>query len=308
MIVGTAHYSIAQDIGSIDQFLKVKRYFDGRHSISDIAELTGVDRDDIIAIVTTFADLGLFRQETPEATIPTQCFVHRVNESCDMWRRQIGFHRLFSEIESGTARKEVFLGLVLETFHYVNSAADHISTAISHCTNLKWRTLLIDYLIEEHDHSKLFVDALNRMGLDPQHVTGAHPIIGTMSLRNMMCEIARESTLAYIACTSLIEARARDYEAAKTSMEQIATHYGYPVYVLEPILLHMEGDIQAGHSSMLEEALSESEYITAEDAHIAVNCLHDLKHSFDQFHDQILQYYSDISNYIPRLKVDYFSL
>jgi hypothetical protein len=36
--------------------------------------------------------------------------------------------------------------------------------------------------------------------------------------------------------------------------------------------------------------------------------MHDLKHSFDQYNDNIIVYYSDVSNYIPRLKVDYFSL
>ena len=56
------------------------------------------------------------------------------------------------------------------------------------------------------------------------------------------------------------------------------------------------------------DALAGQEFIDAREAHHAVNCMHDLKHAYDQLHDQVLQYYSDISNYIPRLRVDYFSL
>ncbi len=57
-----------------------------------------------------------------------------------------------------------------------------------------------------------------------------------------------------------------------------------------------------------EEALRGRACVPAAQAHRAVNNLHDLKHSFDQYHFGIIGYYSDISNYIPRLKVDYFSL
>ena len=50
-------------------------------------------------------------------------------------------------------RREVFLGLVLETYHYINSASRHISTAIAHCTDPAWTRLLSEYLSEEYDHA-----------------------------------------------------------------------------------------------------------------------------------------------------------
>lgn len=73
------------------------------------------------------------------------------------------------------------------------------------------------------------------------------------------------------------------------------------------MIKHMMIDVAAGHKGLLEEALEGRESVDAEQAHRAVNYLHDLKHSFDQQHDEILKYYGDF-NYIPRLKVDYFSL
>lgn len=308
MIVGTEHFEIGQELGTREQFLSVKRYFDGRHSIAQISELTGVPESDIQGIVESFEELGLLRIETALDSINRDDFIRQIKESCIMWSQQIGYHRLFGGLEKGEFRKEVFIGLLLETYHYVKSAPRHTSAALASCSDDKYRKILTEYFVEEYDHADLVLRSLEAVGIPREQTESAHPIIGTMSLINMMCEIGRQSSLAYLTCTSLFEARKEDYEPAKASFEGIARTYGFNPSVVAPILEHMHGDVLAGHTSLLEEALQDREYISPQEAHFIVNCLHDLKHSFDQFHDQIIEYYSDISNYIPRLKVDYFSL
>ena len=308
MIVGTEHFEIENLLGTVEDFLHVKRYFDGRHHIEQISALTKTPIADIRSIVEAFNDAGLLRSEPSVEFISAEKYLSRVNESCVMWRRQIGFHRLFGMLERQEVRREVFLGFILETYHYVASASKHIGCAATNCRNPQWQPLLSRYFVEEYDHSELFLEALSCMAVDRERAKSAHPIIGTMSLINMLCEIGRTSSLAYISCLSLIEARADDFAEAKLTMERLSDAFGFPQNSMQPIISHMEGDIAAGHAGMLEQALESLPQIPADEAHFAVNCLHDLKHSFDQFHDQILQYYSDISNYIPRLRVDYFSL
>lgn len=308
MIVGRNYFELKEEEGSREQFLHIKRYFDGRHSVNEISRLTGASEQSIIGIIDAFDEMGLLRQEEPDELIPVGKFIERVKDSCVMWSRQIGYHRLFGLLHEGRVRKEVFIGLVLETYHYVKSASKHISTALAHSSDDRLSKILAEYLTEEYDHDKLILESLKRMGMPEEHVIHAHPIIGTMSLINMLCEIGRQSTLAYFACTTLFESRQEDFDSAKNDLEYIGSLYGYGADVLEPIIQHLRADVSADHINLLEEALEKREFIAAADAHFAVNCLHDLKHSFDQFHDQVIQYYSDISNYIPRLKVDYFSL
>ncbi|HEU4964388.1 MAG TPA: hypothetical protein VFV52_11145 [Bacilli bacterium] len=308
MVIGQDYFEINEEFGSREKFLEVKRYFDGRHSIKTISEVTGVAEDDVREIVEAFAELGVLRMEEPLEKIPTDVFLKRIQDSCIMWGRQIGYHRLYGGLERGEYRKEVFLGLILETYHYVKSATKHISVALAHCTNPVWQKILTEYLQDEHDHEKLFENALVQMGMPLEWVQNSHPIIGTMSLTNMLCEIGKASTFAYMACTNLFEAREEDFENASGAFEQMARQYGYDESVIASVIEHMAGDIEAGHKSLLAQALEETPFVDADLAHLTVNFLHDLKHSYDQFHDQILDYYSDISNYIPRLKVDYFSL
>jgi hypothetical protein len=308
MIVGQNFYDITEEFGDRRSFLNVKRYFDGRHHVDEISTITGVAVDDVRAMARAFSDINLLRRAEPLDLVPVDAFVTQIADSCAMWAQQIGYHELFTGLEQHTLRREVFVGLMLETYHYVRSARKHIAVAIAHCTDPVFERVLTEFFLEEHDHDLLYLETLERLGVDRQWVVDAHPIIGSLSLQNMMCEIGRQDTLAYIACTSLIEARAEDAEGATESLTRICTGYGDSADAVEPALRHMLMDVEAGHTSLLGEALEGREFIPAAQAHHAVNALHDLKHSFDQLHDQVIQYYTDISNYIPRLKVDYFSL
>lgn len=309
MIVGDQHFEIEQQGADLKTFLNFKRYLDGRHAVQEISEITGISVEDTLDIVNSFAEQGLLREaDFSLEQIPTGDFLKQIDKSTAMWTEQIGYHRLWSGLENQDYRGEVFLGLILETYHYINSASRHISTAIAHCTDPRWKHLLSEYLSEEYDHAWMARDSLINMGLSKEEVENAHPLIGTWSWTNNLCEIAREDTLGYLACTKLFEARGTETLEGANTLQRLAVAYGYPEGCLAPLVSHVAEDVKANHSGLLEEALADREFVPAWQAHRAVNNLHDLKHSFDQYNDNIILYYSDVSNYIPRLKVDYFSL
>jgi pyrroloquinoline quinone (PQQ) biosynthesis protein C len=309
MIVGDQHFELEQQGADLKTFLNFKRYLDGRHTIAEISEITGISVEDSLGIVNVFAEQNLLRQEDNSLEqIPVEAFLSQIDKSTAMWTEQIGYHRLWSGLENQEYRKEVFLGLIMETYHYIKSASSHISTAIAHCTDPAWQRLLSEYLSEEYDHAWMARDCLVRMGMPLDQVESAHPVIGTWSWINNLRQIAREDTLGYLACTKLFEARGMDTLESAHTLQRIATAYGYPDNCMEPLISHVKEDVLAEHTGLLEEALSDRASVPAGQAHTAVNNLHDLKHSYDQYNDGIILYYSDISNYIPRLTVDYFSL
>lgn len=310
IVVGTEHFEMNELLGSRDEFLNVKRYFDGRHSIEEISTITNVSIDDIKNIVNCFDELGILRKEgnDKEIRIDKNELISKVNQTCLMWQRQIGYHKLFNLLKNKLVRKEVLIGLLIETYHYVKSAPEHTGTALVHCKNDKWKNILLNYLVDEFDHSKYYLDALIKLGIPEERIHSAHPLIGTSSLINMLNEIGRKSTLGYLACTNLFEANKFDYQNSKEVIQNIFSLYDFPVEAINGPITHMEADLAMNHNSLFSDALNGSNDLDIDEINYAINCVHDLKHSFDQYHDQILQYYSDISNYIPRLKVDYNSL
>jgi hypothetical protein len=308
VVIGTDYFEITNTLGTREEFLTVKRYLDGRHSLGAIATATGVPLRSITEIVEAFSDLGMLRTSEPESAIPIERFLRQIHATTQMWGRQLGYHRLYAGLERTEWRKEVFLGLLIETFHYVHAASSHIACAVAHSRRDAWTRLLGKYFIDEHDHGHLIAETLLKLGIPQRHLYEAQPLIGTTSLIQMLREIGRQNTLGYIACTALFEARREGFTEAQVAFERLAESYGFGRDTVAPIISHMTGDIEAGHKSLLEEAMAEMSHIAAPEAHYIVNQLHDLKHGFDQFHDQIIQYYTDISNFIPRRRVDFFSL
>lgn len=308
LVVGDEHYDLAELAGDRATFLEVKRRLDGRHSIADIAAASGLHDSEVREIVATFAGLGLLRRPQPVATIPMAEFRRQITTTAGMWRRQIGYHRLFQGLDRGVHRREVLDGLLIETYHVVRNASRHIAVAVAHADSPAAADAFAGYLADERDHGGMMLECCRRLGMDPARVTAAHPLIGTMSLLAMLSEIGRASTLAYAVSTGLFEAAAPELPGAADHMAGIAAAYGLDADVFAPLLDHARGDVAAGHSSLFETIYGGTATISAAEAHACVNWMHDLKHAYDQYHDQILQYYSDASNYIPRLRVDYFSL
>src|ERR1700691_4194405 len=88
MIVGRDHFEMSEEQGDRSTFMNVKRYFDGRHPVGRIAEITGVSEESVRKIAAQFADLGLLRNAEPMDSVPADVFAKQISESCDMWARQ----------------------------------------------------------------------------------------------------------------------------------------------------------------------------------------------------------------------------
>jgi pyrroloquinoline quinone (PQQ) biosynthesis protein C len=308
LIVGDNHYELRETSGDRIRFLKVKSLLDGRHTLDEIAATTGEDRRDIEDLVEKFDQLGLFRNEASEPLVSVDKVAPRLKSTLRMWKRQIGFHRLFQSLISGSARKEVLLGLFIETFQILRLGPQHMACAIAAAESHRLRNHLSEYLAAEYEHSSLLLQTCVNLGCRREQIEQAHPIVGTSSLVHMLSEIGRADTLAYMASLSLIEAQPEDAIEAERSMTAVAEAYRIDIAAFAPALSHMKADVAANHASLLDIALADIVAIESERLHRIVNMLHDLKHAYDQLHDGIMQYYSDISNYIPRLRVDYFSL
>lgn len=307
-MVGSECIEIEVLEGSSDDLLGIKRYLNGQFSIAEIARRLGASEDDVEGVVAQFGAFGLLAEPTRRDSVKRDEFVGRVEETVTMWRRQMNCHPLFAALQLGHARQEVLDGLFIETYHFVRSAPQHIGTAIASATREDWRAQLAQYLSEERGHEALILTTLERLGYDPKVIRDSHPVIGTTSLINNLCACGRRSTLGYFLCLRLIEGEAATLEQAIAEMRTIAERYNLPVAAIDPIIRHATIDNAADHRRMLENALATMDAISAEEASIAVNCMHDLKHSFDQYYDQILAYYTNPTSYIPRLPIDYFCL
>jgi hypothetical protein len=307
LVIGKAYYSMERISGDRAALLKVKSLLDGRHTISEISLDTGVSTDSISDVVSTFGEAGLLQTRTADPKISIETFKDRVEDSTIMWRKQIGLHGLFSGLAEGTFRREVFIGLLIETFHYVRMLPRSLHAVAEKMPDSPFRKVILAYAEEEMDHFLDYRKALKRIDRVGPHLDDSHPTIGTLSLIRNFESIGYRDGLSLLCSLQLIEARPSEMESAEKNLLEIAGRYGLQD-IMTPFIEHMKSDVASGHANLLSSALRGIHTVSIDDAHAAVNDMHDVKHCFDAFHDSIIQYYSDISNYIPRPKVDFFAL
>ena len=308
MVAGRKYFEVEGKDLTREQFMVAVSYLDGFHTIEDIATAMQLSVSSVAALLSSLDDLGVLEQPERVGSLAVVQFVDLVQSICKEWRRQISNHQLFRGLEEQSFRKEVFLGLIIETYHYVKSAPRHIATAIAHCNDEQFESSLIDYFVEEHAHSDRVLITAEKMGISRQSIEQSYPISGTIAVTQMLCDIARKDTLAYMACSALLEMPAEQYGPATESIQEICESYGYAREVLDSFISHAGEDVSAGHCNLLAVNLQQRATVTLEQVHTVVRYLHDLKHSFEQYYDHLIKYYSNIANHIPRQPVNFFSV
>lgn len=294
--------------GAVDDFLKLKANLNGLHTIEEIAKITRLQQDNVTEAVSALGASGLLREKSStEEFISREVFVRKLSRSVRMWKNLTGMHPLFQRMLYGEATRELFAGLVIETYHYVRGTTHHAATALAHCYDEKLRPLILSHLSEESEHELLILSALSRMGLDRQAIIESEPLIGTTSLLNYRKEIGRKSSLAYLATTLFTEEEAGQELMSVDELVRMAKIAGFSKDVVEPIAEHILGDAASNHSTVFFDAIRSSQ-ISQQFACEMVEALHNLRHAFEQYYDGILSYYGTNGHSIPRAKTDWFSL
>jgi hypothetical protein len=307
LVVGADYFTLVRASGDREDFLRLKSLLDGRHTPEEISRQTGISLIDVSRVVDEFKVAGLLQMRSSEPEISLSTFLAKVEETSLMWRRQIGLHRIFGGLADGAFSRRVFIGLLIETYHYVHLLPQALQHLASEMKPSKLQDVVVEYAIEEMDHHLAYRDALSNVDIVGDSLSNSHPTVGTLSLVRNFESIGRRSELSLVCCLQLIEARKHEMSSAEASLRAIAAKYEMPQLV-DAFIDHMNADIDLGHSSLLGKALDGWKIVRANDAHEAVNDMHDIKHCFDAFHESVLGYYRDISNYIPRPAVDFFAL
>jgi pyrroloquinoline quinone (PQQ) biosynthesis protein C len=311
MLVGHRYFEITGKELTREQFMIITRYLDGWHSLEEISSVTGLAIEQVTGVVRLLQRIGGMEAEEGGygESIPVSEFLRLIDRSCNIWSRELRAHPLFVGLDELSLPREVFVGLIIETYHYVNSAPRHIATAIAHNQNPRYdNRYLVDYFMEESDHSALILQAIERLGIGRQQVEASYPGPGTIALTQMLCEAGRTGALAYLTCMNFFEMQSRDFEESSVACRKICVGYGWPADAMDPVISHAREDVEAAHSSLLSKVLEGAATIDRCEADTAVQYAHDLKHCFDQHFDQIVKYYSNISNHIPRRPVRSSSL
>lgn len=235
-------------------------------------------------------------------TIAKKDFLKTIESIGSHFREDNADGRLNTLLSKDHAPFSLIQGFIIESYHCIRSAPQHIGIALTHATCSKYRDILLALFLDEHNHAPLFMDTLKRLGFKEDEIIASTPTIGTLSLVSLLSDLGRKSSLAYIACTSLNEATREDVKKEKRSFRFFADKYGLPYNTFKGLLTHSEEDLRCSHVHLVEKALLGVDRIPRNEAEEVYESMYATGRAYLQFNDSIATYYAATDCRLPRPK------
>lgn len=192
--------------------------------------------------------------DTYDETISPQRFASICRHYFPRWKTRLFSHPLWQQLASGEATRSQFIGWLLESYHFIEGVNDRLALAVAECYDLRIRPLFAHHFVEEYDHAKFFISALNALGFDEATIISSRPLPGTLAILNFMRQCARRDPLQYAVCSGFLESTGGDRERARTFFAHVAEHYSPETEeVVGPLVGHVSLDEAYGHNNLMEK-------------------------------------------------------
>jgi hypothetical protein len=291
------------------QFMAIRKYCTGYHSIEDISKKSQISVDQIEDIVKSLAGIGLLRQDESDISELTHDEIYdKLFTACGLWRDQIENFHIMNNFLRGEYGLQVFQGSLLESYHYIKDFPLVIKSAIDSTSDENMKTILKNYYQQELGHEKFIISTLKNTGLSQQEVVESTPLVSTQNIINLMTNLVSKFPFAIFLIAQLVETDEYDIDEVKLTKSTITKLYSIPEHSLDPYFDHIKLDYEMRHFALMKENKQYIKLQNNNDIDFILNSLHDIKHSFDLQKLEIIDYYSKEGNYFPRQKIDYFGI
>jgi hypothetical protein len=142
-------YRFAGIVGT--QGAEIIRHINSGFTVGEIADITRIETDTIVAFVNCLIREGLAIEVAPKTYAGAQ-IASTLRSFYNRWNDQLFTHPLWQSLSNGTAHRSVIDGWLIETYHFIRGANARLPYAIAHTSDLRVRDTFIHHYIEEYDH------------------------------------------------------------------------------------------------------------------------------------------------------------
>jgi pyrroloquinoline quinone (PQQ) biosynthesis protein C len=207
------------------------------------------------------------------------------------WKERLFSHPLWTSLAEGSAPRDVFLGWLIESYHFIEGVTIRLPMCIAACTDASARAVFVRHFAEEYDHRHFFLSALQAAGLGDE-AARRRPLPGTLAVLNCMREAARHDYLAYAACSGFLESTGTDRSNARAFFARVAEHYESPSgNIVQPMVAHVSLDESYAHGLFLEKVCRHLEALPRTRADRALQSAWNLLETLEFWSQDILDHY-----------------
>ncbi|APR78829.1 Hypothetical protein A7982_04176 [Minicystis rosea] len=265
---------------------------DGIRPLREIAPEIGIPEDRLAAIAATLFELGVI-DDAASGPVTGVAFNRHISSIASPYffvlSQKVGLHaRLMNR-----PPRRLLLGWLIESQHFIASAADYMSVAVSSAPSERARMLLSDYLASEFWHGSWVRQGLFAAGLSAEALNGAEPLPGTSAVTNALRILAARDFHAFAACLCLHESPAIDGTEQATAgfWSAITASGALPATVTDPFREHHMIDCAEQHGSIAEQLFVEKDLVSAGEQRRIKRAVLGHAHTLAAWFRQTLDYY-----------------
>lgn len=218
-----------------------------------------------------------------------------------LWSDELGRDFIANALLDEDLPREILVGWLLETYHYVRDFAEAIGEAAARAPDGPLKHLLKRYADEERGHERFVLRTLENLGLSAEEVAQSSPLVSTRLIGFLMRDLFKTEPASVLLMAALVEAQELDGGLAAGFQAEIEARYALPKAALAPYFEHQAIDAQLGHQQLFADNLA---LFAVDDPALLdriTDKLHDLKHGFDLQGLEIRHYYgAQAGRYLPR--------
>lgn len=292
------------DIDGVDEILwtSVFERMDGTRSIEDLCLGTSVSEKELTELIENLHIGGLI--SIPDASSSQMSgadFWNLHNDYCHGWMNRIALHPLWPALTSGLADRAVAVGFVIEKYHYIEAAHEHMALAVAHADQRIWK-LLSRHFQEEYNHGEIYLSGLSSL-LPKESIVNSMPLPSTRALINFLNELAQSDSLAYYSANEFLQKTENcgdgDSDYVEAFYEAIERSYSLPAAICNAMKAHTRVDQDLGHSDVFFDICNQLNVITREQANRYLSATRRVVDHLEYFLDGIQLLYS-ARPYFPR--------
>jgi hypothetical protein len=150
---------------------------------------------------------------------------------------------------AGELPQRLAAGMVIENWHFLFRESYFDAPVLSYVSHTQVRLIMNRFFGEEYGHDEILLRSLNAIGLPREEMHDSIPLPETMALCNALAYWAHNDPLFFFTTLGLLEGQG----LKKDSFIEACERAGLPEDFIEPLRVHSNINIGAGHGNLSRE-------------------------------------------------------
>jgi hypothetical protein len=289
---------------SSEEQLETIRFFQllqkGGLSIQQLCQACPELAEDIPNLITGFDRRGMIT-ETQFSSFSDWKTGDQFYQDLTLFLNQFSLHlppsQYTQRMQEGTITRNQLIGYALESYHVTHLCPSLLAPALTKSESLATRKLLREFFASELHHDRLMENSLTAVGMTATQLEQMQPLPMTFAVCTSLAVFAQQHLLSFKAALLLFEIHDEPFhQLFKQSCEALEL----PADFVNPILLHAKINDDGDHEHITQTLLSEIAIISPEAQLLVKKNMVILIESMMKRTQEILDYYSNPVNPIPR--------